>query len=208
MKNKYFLINGLNNQSISEVSNEIYNLEKQAWKECMRASLDTISLRLNVFSVGLWRLYENNNLVSYMFFIRLNKSDVQNYYSWFDYCQNGSCTNHSDNGTILFGVSIGSNKEGMGTKIFNLGIEKILSGIYNDVSEICMCSRIPTLSKYYSNENEISIPLDDLILQNDPVVKMILSKGFQPLKLCREGFHVDNESLGYSLTMGRKIYEY
>lgn len=207
MKKETLLINGLGNQTVSEAANEIYELEKEAWDESMRVSFERIAHRLNIFSGGMWRLYSNNRLVSYMFFIKLNALDVLNYNSWHDYCADGSCNNHTDSGTVLFGVSIGSIEKGMGTYIFNEGIDLILSGRYESITEIRMCSRIPTLSNQFKGREIISLDLNNPVLLNDPVVKMILNKGFYPIHFCKDGFSVDKESLGYSLTMRRSINE-
>jgi len=62
----YILMNGLCNQSVDCVSKEIRNLEECAWKKELGASLELIKKRLNIFPNGLWRLYHNAKLVSYM----------------------------------------------------------------------------------------------------------------------------------------------
>lgn len=102
----YILMNGLCNQSVDCVSKEIRNLEECAWKKELGASLELIKKRLNIFPNGLWRLYHNAKLVSYMYYIRIDER--KKYYSWFDYCDNGTCENFKNDGKLLFGVSIGS----------------------------------------------------------------------------------------------------
>ena len=77
----YILMNGLCNQSVDCVSKEIRNLEECAWKKELGASLELIKKRLNIFPNGLWRLYHNAKLVSYMYYIRIDER--KKYYSWF-----------------------------------------------------------------------------------------------------------------------------
>ncbi|MCB6951020.1 MAG: hypothetical protein ACLR1W_08075 [Agathobacter rectalis] len=69
----YILMNGLCNQSVDCVSKEIRNLEECAWKKELGASLELIKKRLNIFPNGLWRLYHNAKLVSYMYYIRIDE---------------------------------------------------------------------------------------------------------------------------------------
>lgn len=110
----YILMNGLCNQSVDCVSKEIRNLEECAWKKELGASLELIKKRLNIFPNGLWRLYHNAKLVSYMYYIRIDER--KKYYSWFDYCDNGTCENFKNDGKLLFGVSIGSIEKHMGKR--------------------------------------------------------------------------------------------
>ena len=202
----YVVVNGLNNESIEEVSENILEIEKKTWDEKLGASLETIRHRLSIFPEGLWRLYHNKRLVSYMYFIRVDEK--KKYYSWFDYCEGGTCNNYKQDGKLLFGVSIGSIEKHMGNYLFSVGMDQIIEGYYKGVENVCMCSRIPSLCKKYKNVNEVpELNLDSVILMDDHVVKMFIKKGCKPISFCKEGYSIDNESYGYSLTMGRKVNE-
>ena len=202
----YVMINGLKEEDVEEVSKQIQKIEEKTWNKDMGASLETIKHRLNIFPEGLWRLYHNQTLVSYMYFIRID--ETKKYYSWFDYCDGGTCDNYKRDGKLLFGVSIGSIEKHMGNNVFSLGMDKIIDGFYKGVERVCMCSRLPSLSKTFKTIDEVpELSLDSPILMKDHVVKMFMKKGCMPIAFCKNGYDVDNESLGYSLTMGRKIYE-
>lgn len=200
----YILMNGLCNQSVDCVSKKIRNLEECAWKKELGASLELIKKRLNIFPNGLWRLYHNAKLVSYMYYIRIDER--KKYYSWFDYCDNGTCENFKNDGKLLFGVSIGSIEKHMGNYLFSMGMDKIIEGYYKNVEKVCMCSRIPSLSRSFKRIEDVPcLELNDEILMRDHVVKMFLNKGCKPMELCKDGYYLDQESLGYSLTMGRLV---
>lgn len=202
----YVMVNGLNNEKIDYVSEQIQGIEKKAWNNNMGASIETIRHRLELFPEGLWRLYHNQVLVSYMYFIRID--DEKEYYSWFDYCAGGSCDNYIEDGKLLFGVSIGSIEKHMGNNLFSLGMDKILDGFYKGVENVCMCSRLPSLSRLYNTTEDLSfLTMDNPRLLSDHVVKMFMKKGCNPIALCKDGYDIDKESLGYSMTMGRKINE-
>ncbi len=205
-KEFYVLINGLDNQSVEDVSRQILGIEQQAWDNNMGASLDTIEHRLELFPEGLWRLYHNQTLVSYMYFIRIDES--KKYYSWFDYCHGGSCNNYKEDGKLLFGVSIGSVEKHMGNYLFSLGMDKIIDGYYKGIENVCMCSRLPSLSKEFKTQEDVPVlNLDSPIIMADYVVKMFMKKGCKPIAFCKEGYDIDQESLGFSLTMGRAVNE-
>ncbi|NYB72804.1 hypothetical protein HZF24_01465 [Sedimentibacter hydroxybenzoicus DSM 7310] len=195
------VVQGLNNESLSKVMSDIESIEYQSWDSSMAATMEQFNKRLELFSDGLWRLIDDNNEVTaYMFFIRIKEEDAQKHYSWSDYSANGWCTNHDPNGDALFAVSIGSKKSTHGRYLFGNGIKSMEEGIYKNVKKIYACSRIPTLHNYFSNSDEVVINVDDERLSTDPVVKMLYSCDFKPYKFCKEGFDVDSESLGYSLT--------
>ena len=156
MEKNLLLIQGLNGQSVKDVVSEVYELERASWDKSMRTSNDNLSNRLHIFSDGLWRLYWNLSLVSYMFFIRLNKENVNGYETWSDYCADGTCNNHTKEGDVLFGVSIGSIKRNMGNKIFDMGINKISEGVYEEIKKIHICGRIPTLSLNFLDAAAVS----------------------------------------------------
>ncbi len=202
----FLMVNGLNGESVESVSRQIHEIEKKAWNSEMGASLKTISHRLQVFPEGLWRLYHGQILVSYMYFIRID--ETQKYYSWFDYCAGGSCDNYKKDGKLLFGVSIGSIEKHMGNNLFSLGMDKIIDGYYKGVENVCMCSRLPSLSNLCKNIEDTSIiRIDNPDLLSDHVVKMFMKKGCNPIALCENGYDIDEESLGYSMTMGRQVNE-
>jgi hypothetical protein len=198
-----FVIQGLNGQNINDAVKDVWNIEKESWKPEMATNKDCIKKRLEIFSDGLWRLYsDKGNVTAYMYFIRLASEKVSKYYSWFDYTENGQCINHIDPGKILFAVSIGSISKGSGNYLFKKGMGNIDKGLcYKGIEKIYACSRIPTLHKYFTNNDEVSIKLNDPLFQKDPVVEMLSSCGFKPYELCKNGFSVDQESLGFSLTM-------
>ena len=106
----------------------------------------------------------------------------------------------------VYGVSIGSIEKHMGNYLFSMGMDKIIEGYYKNVEKVCMCSRIPSLSRSFKRIEDVPcLELNDEILMRDHVVKMFLNKGCKPMELCKDGYYLDQESLGYSLTMGRLV---
>ena len=103
-------------------------------------------------------------------------------------------------------MSIGSIEKHMGNYLFSMGMDKIIEGYYKNVEKVCMCSRIPSLSRFFKRIEDVPcLELNDEILMRDHVVKMFLNKGCKPMELCKDGYYLDQESLGYSLTMGRLV---
>ena len=197
------IIQGLNGENIDVVLPQLWGVETGSWDESMASSIPKIRNRLNLFPDGLWRFVSDKGKISaYMYFIRLNNNKVSNYKTWFDFSDDGWCNNHEEKGNILFAVTIGTLEKGHGKKMFSEGISQIKNGVYPGVEAVYACSRVPTLSQYYTEAAEVDISsLQDDKLLGDPIVKMLFDVGFKPYNFCKEGFYVDKESLGFSLTM-------
>lgn len=200
------IVNGIKNESIEKVLSDIENVENYSWDNSMSASKEVLAYRLKNFSDGLWRLIDDSGeTTAYLYFIRLLEENIGDYYSWYNYTNNGTCSNHSNNGDILFGVTLGSKHKSHGSILFKKAIELIDNGFYPDIKKIYACSRIPQLHKYFLNENDVNIDVSNKIIENDPVVSLFYSCGFQGYKLCKSGFECDKSSLGFSLTVIKEI---
>ncbi|MCL1935507.1 MAG: hypothetical protein FWF57_03910 [Defluviitaleaceae bacterium] len=116
------IISGIEIGDLEKVTNEVYSLEIECWDNKMAASYDTIKSRLDLFSDGLWRLYDDGKLQSYMYFFRINKLYTNSYKTWDDYTANGICSNFDESGEVLFGVSIGSRGSKYGERLFSYGV--------------------------------------------------------------------------------------
>lgn len=202
--NEYTLVNGLGTQTIKGVCSGIERLERETWPVRLRASYEMIFNRLELFSDGLWRMFHNGVLVSYMYFIRIDES--KEYYSWFDYSAGGTCNNFVSKGKLLFGITIGAREKGMGNLLFSMGMDLISNGYYKGVHTVKMCSRIPSLKEKFGSVDRVpKLALDSYALMGDHVVKMFMGKGCKPVQLCYEGYAIDEDSLGYSLTMEKRV---
>lgn len=200
------LVNGIKNENIEKVLSDLESVENYSWNNSMSASKEILVYRLKNFSDGLWRLVDSSGeTTSYLYFIRLLEKNINSYYSWYDFTNNSLCTNHSNNGNILFGVTLGSKRKSHGSILFKKAIELINNGFYPDIKKIYACSRIPQLHKYFSNENDVNIDISNKIIETDPVVSLFYSCGFHGYKLCKSGFQCDKESLGFSLTVVKEL---
>jgi len=201
------IINGIEKREMEKVIKDVHEIEVECWDDTMAASYDTIKRRFDFFSDGLWRLYDDiGELQAYMYFFRINKLSANKYETWDDYTSNGTCSNFDEFGEVLFGVSIGSRGSKYGEMLFSHGVNKMLKGHYEGAQVIRACSRIPTLSKLELLGTKVEdLTMNSAAILNDPVVNMLRGLEFIPISLCKEGYSIDSESLGYCLTMEREI---
>lgn len=196
------IVNGDKEFYRNSTIDELVAIEKKCWPFQLAANTRIFEQRLALFEKGLWRYYDDNTLKAYVFFIRLEAGHANTAISWEDFTNNGNCTTHSDNGNILFGVSLTSAGNGYGKRLLDHTIACIRDGFYDGVKTIKACSRIPSLKNIgFKNKESLNFSDNLSIILKDPVVRRLSSVGFNPIKLVRDGYHNDSDSLGYSLLM-------
>lgn len=192
------IINGIKNDNINDVVDEVYELEQKAWDISMAATKEKITKRLELFPEGLWRIYHNSKLCAYLFFLKVDLSIISKYNTWNEFSANGTCATYSKNGDALFGVTICSVEKGKGKELFKYVVHQITNGYYG-VKKIFLCSRIPLLSKVFDRKERISAEdLDIELIRRDKVVHMVLCEGFRIEQITADGYEIDEESYGYS----------
>jgi hypothetical protein len=197
------IIQGISEENRTHVLNQLMVLEQKIWDKSMAASIEQVRNRLTIFSDGLWRLYDEGNLKAYMFFYPISKVKAKTYNTWEDFTSEGYCSNFDPLGKILFGTTICSDGKRYGSLLFASGVSYMKNQMYENVEEVWACSRIPSLA--LKNIFEKDITIDEKELYTDGVVKMLLNQGFKPFSLNKDGYKIDKESLGYSLTMVLKV---
>lgn len=190
--------NGIKNENLNDVVDELYELERKAWNISMAATKENIIKRLELFPEGLWRIYHDNKLCAYLFFLKVDESIINEYNTWNEYSANGTCATYSKSGNALFGVTICSIERGKGKELFKYVIHQITNGYYG-VKKIFLCSRIPLLSKVFESKEKILVEeLDMELIKKDKVVNMVLCEGFRIEQIKAGGYEIDEESYGFS----------
>lgn len=197
------IVQGVSEEDKNHVLNQLMELEQKIWDKSMAASIEQVRNRLTIFSDGLWRLYDEGYLKAYMFFYPISKMKAVMYNTWEDFTNEGYCNNFDPHGEILFGTTICSDGKKYGNLLFASGVSYMKNQMYVSVEEVWACSRIPSLALKNIAEKDITIEAEELY--TDGVVKMLLNQGFKPFSLNKDGYKIDKESLGYSLTMVLKV---
>ncbi len=81
-------------------------VQDQEWDESMSAVVPKIESRIATFADGVLVAEHNGAVVGGMTFIRIDGYDVHDAQSWEDITDNGWCTTHQDEGSVLFGVDL------------------------------------------------------------------------------------------------------
>ena len=81
-------------------------VQDQEWDESMSAVVSKIESRIATFADGVLVAEHNGAVVGGMTFIRIDGYDVHDARSWEDITDNGWCTTHQDEGSVLFGVDL------------------------------------------------------------------------------------------------------
>jgi hypothetical protein len=199
------VVQGLNGRSLDAVTEDINRVEQAAWRENMQANTALIHQRLQIFSAGLWQLFEEDNITAFAYFIRLDEDFIISNPSWFKLTSNGTGATHKNDGNALFGVTLGSLKAGAGKYLLGRVFQKVDQNIYKGIKKIYGCSRIPKLHKHFNSPEKVNLTANDTIIVKDPGVRFFLDLKFKPVKLVPGCYHVDNESLGYAVIICREV---
>ncbi|WP_448820307.1 hypothetical protein [Cetobacterium sp.] len=175
---------------------QILEVEKASWDTDLEATLDLIKERYKIHPKGYWVTVENQKIVSFIYFMRLNEKDIEKKQGWDEITSQGTCREHNEEGDVLFGVTLSSNKANAGNFLIKETLKMIDQGFYIGVKKIYACCRIPTLKEK-----------KDLTIEKDPTVKLFKQHNFEIVKLEKNGYKKDVSSLGYSLLMSRNVYE-
>ena len=198
-------IQGLNRRSLDVVIEDITRVEQAAWRENMQAHTAAIHQRLQIFSAGLWQLFENDKITAFAYFIRLDEDFIISNPSWFKLTGNGTEATHKNDGNALFGVTLGSLKAGAGKYLLRRVFQKVDHNTYKGIKKVYGCSRIPTLHKHFNSPEKVNITANDPIIVKDPSVRFFLDLKFKPINLVPGCYHVDEESLGYAVIICREV---
>lgn len=191
------IIENLSEQVIKDkIFYDLQKIEKKSWNTQLEASLDNLKKRIKIHPRGYWVGKINEEIVSFIYFIKVFEKDILSKKGWDEITNNGLCNTHNEHGDCLFGVTLSSKIPNGGNLLMSKVLTEIDGGFYKNVKSIYACSRIPTLLKI-KNKN----------FEKDPTVKLFKKHNFESVKFEKSGYKKDLDSQGYSLLMKRMIYE-
>lgn len=202
------IVQGIYRNNLSKTVDGILKIEDSSWEGEMKATEEETKSRLEVFSKGLWSIWEEDEMQAYIYSIKINEETICEDSTWNDLCDDGYGRNHIDKGDTLFGITLGALKSHYGKTIFEAFVKGLDNGAYEGVKRIYACSRIPSLHKYFKHKDDVNIDKHNKIISKDPTVRLFYSMGFYPVKFSKDSFAVDHYSLGYGLLVARDIAGY
>lgn len=203
--NKYYLINGLEKEEkIEDVVNELLLVEDISWDEDLKATKEMISFRIKNYPKGLYRLKDNSGILSYLYFIILDKDYILKSKTWFKITNNGKTDSHNIQGDSIFGVTLGRKSSGYGKIVLEETIKDIRKNkSFESIENIFLCGRIPSLHLYYDSDVSVQ-DLDEKTVLRDRTINMFRHAGFEIYELTQNGYEIDSESLGISALLFQK----
>lgn len=194
-------------ENIEDIIEELSLVEKASWDVCMQAQKEQLRRRLNIFSDGLYRLFDNieQRTVAFFYFIKVKESFVKDSKTWDDITGNGFGDTYDPEGDAIFGITLGSSSSGKGRILLEKGLESIRSDEkLKNIKRIYLCGRIPSLHKYYNKDTSLD-QIDKEKVYKDPTISLFRNVGFHVYEVVKDGYDIDDYSLGFSALLEQDI---
>jgi len=188
--------------SMNDIS-ALEEMERKVWGENMFASREKWKSRISIFSEGICIAERSDEIIGVVATLILDwRQFSSNLPSWFEVSGDGMGYTHNNQGNVLYGIDLSAVP----------GQEKIGSSLVQFTKDLRLklrlpggglgC-RIPSLAKYVK-KNNISF-IDEIVvkkaMQSDLHLDFWKGNGFNPVKIIRDYFPVDEESLGWGVLM-------
>lgn len=123
-------------------------IQEEEWGESMAAGRLQLESRLETFPTGVLVGEHNGEVVAGATFIRLPGYDLNEGLSWSELSDDGWCTNHDPNGTVMFGVDLSVSRHAPRSASAVMFTGGIALAIRQGVKAVYWGSRLPRYHKY------------------------------------------------------------
>lgn len=124
------------------------NIQEEEWGETMSAGLLQLESRLETFGAGVLVGEHDGKVVAGATFILLPSYDINEALSWSELSDDGWCTNHDPDGTIMFGVDLSVSRHAPRSASALMFTSGITLAVRQGVESIYWGSRLPRYHKY------------------------------------------------------------
>ncbi|MEM7323853.1 MAG: hypothetical protein AAF531_12270 [Actinomycetota bacterium] len=123
-------------------------IQEEEWGEAMAAGRLQLESRLETFPAGVVVGEHNGEIVAGATFIRLKDYNLDDQLSWSDLCDDGWCTNHDPDGTVMFGVDLSVSRRAPRSASALMFTGGITLAVRQGVEAVYWGSRMPRYHKY------------------------------------------------------------
>ena len=123
-------------------------IQAEEWGGSMAASHRQLEVRHDVFPAGLLAGIADGEVVGGFSFHRLDHYDLAEHLSWNDLTDDGWCTNHDDDGPILFGVDLTVSRRAPRAGSATMFVAGMELAMRLGVEAVVWGSRIPRYHRY------------------------------------------------------------
>lgn len=191
------IINLFGKKELAEKELEsLYEIEKNSWSNTdLKVSKNILGEWYKLHSQGYWVGEQNNEIVAFIYFIRLSRKDLMLKKRWKDIIENETYKFHKKNGSILFLVTIGSNIFNGENLLIREVLKEVDKGFYEGVRDIYACQKLSILNKK-----------NDLAFSKDPKTNLLKKNKFTVISLEENDDLSDNNFKILNLLVKRKVY--